>query len=261
MRKPFVRIALLALVAAPPLALNAQAPTASGEAATLTRALKDHDWTLQSAGDAAGKAVETLLVPGHPFVLRFDGTRLGIQGGCNRMSGTWRLSPPNTLTSGRMAATQMACDPPLMAADAAMSALLAQPLRARVEPGETPTLRLVSPEGQTLAFAGRRTSTSLYGAPTRIFLEVAAQRVACTPAMQPATTCLQVRERRFDDKGLPAGKPGPWQAFYGEIAGYTHEPGVSNVLRIDRYKRPHPPAGGSAYIYELDLVVESRTAK
>jgi hypothetical protein len=33
---------------------------------------------------------------------------------------------------------------------------------------------------------------------------------------------------------------------------------VSNVLRINRFKRPQPAADGSAYVYELDLVVESR---
>jgi hypothetical protein len=42
--------------------------------------------------------------------------------------------------------------------------------------------------------------------------------------------------------------------------GYAHQPGVSNVLRINRYQVPQPPAEGSAYIYELDLVVESRVA-
>jgi hypothetical protein len=144
-----------------------------------------------------------------------------------------------------------------MAADQAMSALLAQPLQASVEQGEGPTLRLVSPERQTLSFAGKRTPQSLYGAPKRIFLEVAPQRVACTPSPMPPTTCLQVRELRFDDKGLRVGEPGHWRTFYGEIEGYTHEPGVRNVLRINRYKRPKPPADGSRYLYVLDLVVES----
>jgi len=246
---------------------RAQAPAGPGAStppprraadATLVRALQDHDWTLQSSTDAAGKPIDTLFVPGHAFVVRFGDARLSVQGGCNLMSGRWRLSPQNELTLGPMAATQKACDPALMAADTAMSALLSAPLRARVETGETPTLRLESREGKTLGFAGRRTPKSLYGAPTRIFLEVAAQRVACTPAPQPPSTCLQVRERRFDDQGLPAGKPGPWQPFYGEILGYTHEPGVGNVLRINRYRRPQPPADGSAYVYELDLVIESR---
>jgi heat shock protein HslJ len=222
------------------------------------RALQDHVWTLNAATDANGKPVDALLVPGHPFVMRFDGARVVVQGGCNQFSSAWRLSPQNSLTFGRAASTQKACEPPLMAADAAMAATMAAPLQARVDAGEAPMLRLVSKDRQTLSFSGRRTSTSLYGAPTRVFLEVAAQRIACTPALQPPGTCLQTRELRFDDKGLRVGEPGPWQAFYGEVVGYTHQPGVSNVLRINRYKRPQPPADASAYVYELDLVVESR---
>jgi len=33
---------------------------------------------------------------------------------------------------------------------------------------------------------------------------------------------------------------------------------VSNVLRINRFKRSQPPADASAYVYVLDLVVESQ---
>jgi len=271
MHKQPLRLALLVLMAAaasalpapPAAATDASAPTPPRRTAdaALVRALQDHDWTLHAAIDAAGKPVEALLVPGHPFAMHFDGARIAVQGGCNRLSGAWRLSPQNRLEIGRVASTQKACEPSLMAADTAMAAALAAPLQARIEAGQAPMLHLVSAERQTLSFSGRRTSKSLYGAPTRVFLEVAAQRVACTPALQPASTCLQVRELRFDDKGLRVGAPGPWQAFYGEIVGYTHQPGVSNVLRINRFKRPQPPADASAYVYELDLVVESRVAE
>jgi heat shock protein HslJ len=248
------------LPAPPAAATDAAGPTPPRRTAdaSLVRALQDHDWTLRAAVDASGKPVDALLVPGHPFALRFDDARIAVRGGCNLLSGGWRLSPQNRLEIGRLASTQKACEPPLMAADTAMAATLAAPLEARVEAGDAPTLHLVSAERQTLSFSGRRTSKSLYGAPTRIFLEVAAQRVACTPALQPPGTCLQVRELRFDDKGLRAGAPGPWQAFYGEIVGYSHQPGVSNVLRINRFKRPQPPADAAAYVYELDLVIESR---
>ena len=239
---------------------QASPPRRTADAA-LVRALQDHEWTLQAAVDGAGKPVDALLVPGHPFVMRFDGTRAAVQGGCNLWSSAWRLSPRNDLTFGRAVTTRKACEQSLMAADDAMAAALGAPLQARVEAGATPALRLVSKERQTLTFSGRRTSKSLYGAPTRIFLEVAAQRTPCTPALQPPTTCLQVRELRFDDKGLRVGEPGPWKPFYGELVGYTHEPGTSNVLRVNRFKRPQPPADGSAYIDELDLVVESRVER
>lgn len=229
-----------------------------GEAdASLVHDLQDHRWTLQTATGADGKPLDALLVPDHPFVMGLDGERIGVQGGCNQLSGGWRLDPGNQLKVGPLASTMMACEAPLMAADKAMSEVLAQPLQASIEPGQAPTLRLLSPERQTLSFLGQRTPQSLYGAPTRIFLEVAPQRVACTPTPMPPTTCLQVRERRFDDQGLRVGEPGPWQTFYGEIEGYRHQPGVSTVLRINRFKRSQPPADASAYVYVLDLVVES----
>jgi len=233
------------------------APT-SPQGASLGQALQDHRWTLQTATDADGRPLDALLMPGHAFVIQLDGERIGVQGGCNQLSGSWRLDPGNQLKVGPLASTMKGCEAPLMAADQAMSVVLAQPLQASIEPGQPPTLRLLSPERQTLSFLGQRTPQSLYGAPTRIFLEVAPQRVACTPTPMPPTSCLQVRERQFDDQGLRVGEPGPWQTFYGEIEGYTHQPGVSSVLRINRYKRSQPPTDASAYVYVLDLVVESR---
>lgn len=253
MRNSLSKLALLATLAAPVGGLQAQTPADT----SLARALQNHHWTLQSATGADGKTLDALFVPNHAFVMRFEGRRLGIQGGCNQLTGGWRLGPQNELMVGQLAASMKACEPPLMEADRAISALLAQPLQASFEKGDAPTLRLMSPERQSLVFAGKRTPQSLYGAPKRIFLEVAPQRVACTPSSKPPGTCLQVRELRFDEKGLRVGEPGPWRTFYGDIEGYTHEPGVRNVLRINRFKRPKPPADGSPYLYMLDLVVES----
>ncbi len=249
---------LFATLAAAASADSPTTPPGRNADAALMRALQDHAWTLQSATDTAGKPVDALLVQGHPFVMRFDGARVAVQGGCNLMSAGWRLTPQNGLVVARTATTQKACEPALMAADSTMAAALAAPLQVRVETGDAPRLHLVSAAQQTLTFSGRRTSTSLYGPPTRMFLEVAAQRTPCTPAQQPPTTCLQVREVHFDKSGLRSGAPGPWQPFYGEIVGYTHEPGVSNVLRVNRFKRSHAPADGPSYVHELDLVVESR---
>jgi hypothetical protein len=108
---------------------------------------------------------------------------------------------------------------------------------------------------------GQPTMECLFGAPTRIFLEVAAQTVRCQPGAGAPAQCLQVRERRFDRHGLRIDPPGEWRAFYDRIDGYTHAPGVRNVLRINRYKRGQVPADASAYVYVLDMVVESEIVK
>lgn len=225
---------------------------------TLVRNLQSNLWTLQSGTDAAGQPIDGLSVPGHAFTLRMQDARVSIQGGCNTMNGSWRLSPHGRLMIGRLAATMKACDAPLMKADATLAAILAHHVDVELQHGNPSTLKLVSPQRQTLVFSGQPTPEALYGKPTRIFLEVAAQTVPCTSGVMP-TQCLQVRERRFDAQGLRIEPPGEWRIFHGRIEGYTHQPGTSNVLRIDRYQRPKPvPADASSMVYVLDMVVESR---
>jgi heat shock protein HslJ len=258
---------LAALTMALPVFASAQgaataAPPGPGRgAAEPARSLQDNTWTLQSGIQASGQPIAGLLVPGHAFVLRFEASRLGVSGGCNNMSGGWQLNAQGQLVVGRLAATMKACEPALMQADQALAAVLAQPLDVKLEPGKPTTLRLSSAAQQTLVLAGQPTLESLYGAPTRQFLEVAAQTVPCQPGAGAPTQCLQVRERRFDDQGLRIDPPGEWRTFYGEIQGYTHTPGVRNVVRVKRYQRSPVPADASATIHVLDLVVESEVVK
>jgi heat shock protein HslJ len=249
--------ALLLASAVLPLAAQAPAgPNRRGADPAVVRALQAHTWTLQSASEASGQPVAGLIVPGHAFVMRFQDANLSVQGGCNTMNGSWRISPQGRLMIGRLAATMKACDEPLMKADAALAAVLAQHLDLQLQRGDKPLLRLQAPGAQALAFVGQPTYESLYGKPERQFLEVAPQTVECTSGAM-RTQCLQVRERRFDAQGLPIEPPGPWRNFHGAIEGFTHQPGVRNVLRIDRYRRPNPPADASAFVYVLDMVVES----
>jgi hypothetical protein len=49
----------------------------------------------------------------------------------------------------------------------------------------------------TLNFTGEPTPESLYGAGTRVFLEIAAESVPCANPPLPNTRCLQYRERHF----------------------------------------------------------------
>ena len=256
-------LAALVLVAPAQAADAASQPTPNRRAAdpALVRSLQDHVWTLQSGTEASGQPIAALAAPDQAFKLRFDGARLAVSGGCNSMTGSWRLSPQSQLMVGRLAATMKACEPALMQADAALSAVLAQHLDVQLQGGAAPSLRLMSPTGQTLALTGQPTLQSQYGRPTRIFLEVAPQTVPCQPGAGAPTQCLQVRERRFDKQGLRIEPPGEWRAFYAKIDGYTHTPGVRNVLRIDRYQRRQVPADASAYVYVLDMVVESETVK
>ena len=241
-------------------ALAQTPPNRRGADPALVRSLLSNVWTLQSGSEAAGTPIDALMVPGHAFQMRFQEARVSIQGGCNTLNGSWRLSPQGQLMLERLAATMMACEPALMKADGALSAVLAQHLDVDLQRGERPTLRLLSPSRQTLLFSGEPTPESLYGKATRIFLEVAPQTVECVSGVMRGQ-CLQVRERRFDAHGLRIEPPGEWRIFHGGIEGYTHTPGVRNVLRINRYQRQQVPADASRYVYVLDMVVESEIVK
>ena len=248
----------LAVAQAGDAAAQASPPRRTADAAVV-RALQDHHWTLQSASDASGRPIEALLPAGRPIVMNFVDARLSIRGACNQLNGSWRLSPQTQLSIGRLAATMKACEPALMAADSALSAALEQPLGVELTRGAAPSLRLSTAAQQVLTFSGEPTLRSLYGAPKRLFLEVAAQTVDCTQPSGEAGRCLSVRELRFDEQGLRKGQPGPWRSFSGRIEGYTHTPGVRNVLRVDRYERKPAPEGRPSSVYVLDLVVESAT--
>ncbi|HRI18262.1 MAG TPA: DUF4377 domain-containing protein, partial [Burkholderiaceae bacterium] len=144
-----------------------------------------------------------------------------------------------------------------MAIDSKLADFLAEPVKIELTPGATPALRLVGAAGASLAFSGELTPEARYGAPTRVFLEVAAQTVACSNPQSGKTVCLQARTIEFDAQGLRIGTPGVFAPFYDSIDGYQHQPGVRNVLRLKRFDRG--AAAMPRHVYVLDLVVESET--
>jgi hypothetical protein len=162
-----------------------------------------------------------------------------------------------------MASTMMACaDPKLMALDGEIGRRLEGASQLALLANDTPTLTLANGAGDTLVFAGEPTAETRYGGPgERMFLEVAAHTKPCSHPLIPDMQCLQVREVKYDDQGLKVGTPGEFGNFYDSIDGYTHEDGVRNVLRVERYTIENPPADGSRYAYVLDMVVESENTR
>jgi hypothetical protein len=137
-------------------------------------------------------------------VLSFAGSQLSVLGPCNRLVGGYQVTAANQLTVNVVASTRMACDPALMQADSALSNLLAKPLRVQMTGGPSAQLQLVSAGNGTLNFTGEPTPESLYGAGTTVFLEIAAQSVACPNPPSPNSRCLQYRERQMLERALPA---------------------------------------------------------
>ena len=235
-------------------------PAARAPAGIDAKTLLASHWQLTGAVDSAGKRIDALFPdPTKPLQLDFTEGRVAVSGGCNQMGGGYALAG-DRLSVGPLVQTKMFCGGgALMAADEAISQRLAG--EGSLAAGEGGTLVLTTADGDRLTFTGAPTADARYGGEgERVFLEVAAQRVACPHAMIPDHRCLHVREIAYDDSGA-VRKTGEWEFLYQEIEGYTHEPGVRNVLRLKRYKVPNPPADGSSIAYVLDMVVESEVVK
>ena len=245
--------------AAPPPPPDAPMAPPAPQAPDLAAELPHFHWRLQDATDASGKRIDALFARAElPLQLDFRDGRIAVANTCNRMMGRYATSA-GTLTVERLASTMMACvDPRLMALDREAGARLQGPLAMGLVAGDAPRLTLRNAAGDQLTFAGTPTPETRYGGPgERIFLEVAAQTAPCSHPLIPDMQCLQVRELQYDDKGLKVGDPGPFGNFYATIEGYTHEPGVRNVLRVDRYEIKDPPADAPSQAFVLDMVVES----
>lgn len=241
----------------PPASPTAPAPSA------LAGELPRHHWRLQDATTADGTRIDALFARADkPLQLDFDKGRLAISNTCNRMGGSYAVAD-GILTVGRLASTMMACaDPKLMALDGEAGKRLEGALSMALAADDVSQLTLVNAAGDRLVFAGTPTAETLYGGPgERVFLEVAAQTGPCSHPLIPDMQCLQVRELKYDDKGLKVGTPAPFGNFYATIEGYTHQPGVRNVLRVNRHEIKDPPADAPSQAFVLDMVVESKAPK
>lgn len=222
--------------------------------------LPRHRWRLTDANDANGQRIEALFArAGKPVTLEFKGGRLNVSNTCNRMGGSFSVRG-RQLIVGKLASTMMACsDSKLMALDAEVGKRLQGELGLRMTKGDAPPqLELRNAAGDVLVFTSEETAATKYGsAGKRVFLEVAAQTAPCSHPLIPNMQCLQVRELKYDEKGLKVGTPGPFGNFYATIEGYTHKPGVRNVLRVNRYEIKNPPADAPSQAFVLDMVVES----
>ena len=244
-----------------PVPNNRPAP-GSNAAAGLLQVLQAHQWSLTAAADSQAQTIATLFpADAPPFLFTFSvsppASMLNFKGGCNNFGGSFQLNDRGELVTGPMRSTMMACQPPLMQADTALAALVAQPLQLSITWGAPPQLQLRTPSNEILTLSGQVTPEALYGPATRIFLEVGAQQLPCRNPRNGQTTCLQVREISFDEQGLRSAAPGPWQPFYDDIDGYTHTTGQRNVLRVKRFDRQGTTEDGAAAVYVLDLIVET----
>jgi heat shock protein HslJ len=242
----------------------AKAPTGpAGDASSLTA----YHWRLiQAFTPQGGEDQSWFLTAGSgkpPLQLDFADRRLAVKNLCNVVT-TGYSTEGQRIATQRAVSTLMACtDDQIMLLEQKVARILPLAKQWAVQLGEgqqAPRLTLGFIDGTRWVLEGAPTAQTQYGsAGERIFLEVAPQRVACSHPLIKDFQCLRVREIRYGDNGVKT-HTGEWENFYSEIEGYKHEPGIRNVLRIQRFKRQNVPADASAYAYVLDMVVESERA-
>jgi heat shock protein HslJ len=243
-------------------------PPSLHTAPSLAQTLRAYDWDLVSAHDARGQAALGWLPAGQrPLRLHFEDQQLSVQNLCNAMSAGYSLSGPSLQVGPPMSTKRACAERDLMALEQRVATLLPQARRLELRDGTATgaaQLAVWFADGSRWELAGSPTPATRYGsAGERQFLEVAPERVACNHPLMPQAQCLRVRDVRYADNGVRQGV-GEWRIFQGEIEGYRHEPGLRNVLRVQRYslaRNGQLPADAPSHVYVLDLVVETERVR
>lgn len=244
-------------------------PAASAPAADAARQLQAYDWDLAAAFDGRGQPAPGWRLPNHtPTRLHFQDQQLSVRNLCNAIGAGYTLDGSRLQVARAMSTMRACAERELMDLEQRVIALLPQAQRYELRAAtadKAPMLVLHFADGSRWELAGTPTPATRYGsAGERVFLEVAPQRVACNHPLMPNAMCLRVREIRYGDNGVKQST-GEWRIFQGGIEGYTHEPGIRNVLRLQRYPLAKPgqpqPADAPSHVYVLDMVVESERVR
>lgn len=224
--------------------------------------LTGYEWTLTSAIDGGGEPI-ALLQPDaggrYGVSLSFDDKQILIHSGCNTLSGAYALRK-DQLRLGEMRVTDAGCiDRRRMDMDLAVqSRLNGNLMRMTDGTSAAPRLILVNAAGDRFQFGGKRAAQPRSSEPGEfVYLEIAAEPIACPTPDAPARQCLYARERGAPDLANDAVPPGDWQVLYRDITGYEHTPGMREVVYVKRFIVKNPPPGMSSVAHVLERVVES----
>ncbi|MFU8927351.1 DUF4377 domain-containing protein [Acinetobacter puyangensis] len=196
-----------------------------------------------------------------PIVLNFQDNRMSIYSGCNRMGTDFSLNQ-NTLKTGNVISTKMACEPERMKQEQFAASLFQNrelALNLNTANPDQPLLTVRGADGQQYQFVGTATPETKYqGQGEIVFLEVAPETKACVGVA--AQQCLQVREIKYNAQGLKTAT-GNWELFYGQIEGFQHDPKLRTIIRTKRFTVKNPAADQSKYAYVHDMTVEQELVK
>ncbi|WP_245598061.1 META and DUF4377 domain-containing protein [Ottowia thiooxydans] len=226
--------------------------------ATAPSPLTAYEWDLTAAHDARGQAATEWMLNGRqPLRLRFEGGQVSVRNLCNIVGAAY-TTDGSRLQVNRPISTMRACaDTQLMKLEQQVAAQLPTASSFSVQSGAKPQLSIQFADKSRWELSGTPTPQTQYGGRgERMFLEVGPQRVPCSNGVMKDAQCLYVRVVSYRENGVKL-RVGPWGNFHTEIQGFTHEPGMRQILRVNRFVRKDVPADASAHVYVLDMVVES----
>lgn len=184
-------------------------------------------WQLVSTAQK-GMAAKTTLNAGPKasrFSFLFKDGRLSIRGGCNSLSGNYKLSPGNRIAIGPMMGTKKACEREIMEADneilSYISGLTDYSINGRA-------LTLTTAFQQRLTLKGTPTATTQYGGEgIRKFIEI-----------KNTDQGLQWREAKYNSNWIRIKDNAAWETVYPGIEGFVPENNRQYIVRIFEYSDP-----------------------
>jgi len=230
--------------------------------------LEAYHWRLFAATGKDGQPLPAIPgADGKQVTLNFTDRQVSVDGLCNLLSGGYVVNGSRISITHPVSTMKACADEKLMRDEHAVGQLLPTATDWSMAKADSapdnpaPVLTLTFQDGTKWRMKGEPTASTRYGSePERVFLEVAPQREACSHPLMPNYQCLKVREIQYDGNGVKT-HTGQWMYYYGDIEGYTHEPGVRNVLRVNRYTLKNVPADASKHADVLDMVVESEVVR
>lgn len=221
--------------------------------------------TISSEGDTTPAWISNDPDFSQPLSLSFTENRVAIQNLCNPLMAGYAITERDIDFSQVASGMRMCADPQLMQYEQQVGQLLPTATDWSLAIADqnqadapAPILTLHFENGDSWRLKGEPTNETKYGAPAEtVFLEIAPQPETCPNSGE---NCLKVRNVNYDDNGIKTSV-GEWTFLQtNAIEGFTHQAGVMNVLRVNRFPIKNASTDSAEYAYELDMVVETSGA-
>lgn len=224
--------------------------------------ISEYDWKLVEASvqDASLKHYESAIAS-NKSRLNFDVSDNDAQSGsvnfnlgCNTNFGKIQLVDGVVSLAGDIVSTMMGCGE-LTDIDAKFIKELDGSTLTINKDTVNHKATLVQTNGShTMVWQGNLKPEVRFGEPVRLFWEIAPEQVACIDESGKDQLCLRVRNINYDDRGIRTGA-GAWRTFYGNIDGYTHNPELRQIVRLNAYNNPNGEPN-PYYVYDMSVMTE-----